>query len=87
MSDNVHDYHDFTTKSTPKEDRRRWNVGDLWINSVECLKCGDIIRSRNRRDFRWCSCESVAVDGGSAYQRVCGDIDNYKSIVEQFDEV
>lgn len=34
---------------------------------VKCLHCGDIIQSLYRHDFRWCSCKSIAVDGGNDY--------------------
>jgi len=38
-------------------------------NRTKCLKCGDIIESTYRHDFKWCSCGNVAVDGGLAYVR------------------
>ena len=34
---------------------------------VKCLHCGDVIQSMYRHDFKWCSCHSVAVDGGADY--------------------
>lgn len=34
---------------------------------VICLHCGDIIQSMYRHDFKWCSCHSVATDGGGDY--------------------
>ena len=36
-------------------------------NRIKCLKCGDIIESKHRHDFVWCSCGSCAVDGGTLY--------------------
>ena len=38
-------------------------------NMVKCNHCGDIIESRHRHDFVFCSCGMVAVDGGKAYLR------------------
>ena len=38
-------------------------------NSVRCLGCLDEIESTHRHDFKYCSCGSVAVDGGKAYLR------------------
>lgn len=38
-------------------------------NMVKCNHCGDIIESRHRHDFVFCSCGRVAVDGGHAYLR------------------
>jgi len=51
---------------------------------VKCLKCGDIITSNYRHDFRWCSCESVAVDGGEECPRIIGNQDGWE-IVEEDD--
>lgn len=42
-------------------------------NRIKCLKCGDIIESYSRHDFRWCSCQSCAVDGGKDYLRRIGN--------------
>ena len=44
------------------------------LNRIKCLKCGDIIISYNRHDFKWCKCHSCAVDGGNDYLKRCGDI-------------
>lgn len=63
------DYHDFTSRSTPKSERKRLNVGDIWNNSIKCNSCGEVIRSTNRHDYRSCGCGTVSVDGGSWYLR------------------
>jgi len=44
------------------------------VNAIKCPKCGDIIYSRARHDFRRCSCKNVFIDGGFDYIRVGGDI-------------
>jgi len=49
-------------------------------NELECKKCGDIIYSSNRHDFKYCKCGSVAVDGGMDYLRRAG---NLADIVER----
>lgn len=36
-------------------------------NAVRCKHCGDVIESVHPHDFKFCSCGSVAVDGGHAY--------------------
>lgn len=41
-------------------------------NKIQCLKCGDIIESTHRHDFKFCKCQSCAVDGGKEYLRRCG---------------
>lgn len=44
------------------------------VNQVRCNRCGEVIVSRTRHDLRWCSCRSVAVDGGTDYlRRITGD--------------
>lgn len=70
MTEYVPDYHFCCNKGTPKEEREKLNIGDVWINAAVCHNCGDFVRSRNRHDFRTCSCGDVSVDGGSWYGRV-----------------
>lgn len=38
-------------------------------NALKCLKCGDIIESKDRHDYVTCSCGNVSVDGGLDYLR------------------
>ena len=33
-------------------------------NRIKCKKCGEIIESMSRHDFKFCKCGAVAVDGG-----------------------
>lgn len=40
---------------------------DITRNSIKCNRCGDEIESASVHDFRWCSCGTVAVDGGREY--------------------
>jgi hypothetical protein len=39
------------------------------LNRAKCAKCGDIIVSRHRHDFKSCSCEEIHIDGGNDYCR------------------
>lgn len=48
------------------------------VNAIKCKLCGDKIYSRANHDFHWCSCGSVAIDGGFEYVKICGDEKNYK---------
>jgi len=41
----------------------------ILINKAQCLVCGDIVESRSRHDFRYCSCGAMFVDGGKEYLR------------------
>ena len=34
-------------------------------NAIQCTVCDDVIESKHRHDFKWCSCGSCAVDGGN----------------------
>ena len=36
----------------------------ILVNKIQCKKCKDIIESKHVHDFKWCSCKSIAVDGG-----------------------
>lgn len=58
---------------------------------AKCGKCGDIIESTYRHDFKRCSCGSIFVDGGNDYFRCGGDFNlllvkrdgKWESIAEQ----
>lgn len=41
----------------------------LTRNAGKCAKCGDVIESTHRHDFRHCKCGAIFIDGGLAYQR------------------
>lgn len=45
------------------------NEKRLARNAIQCRHCGDIIESRYTHDFKFCSCKTVAVDGGLSYCR------------------
>ena len=51
-------------------------------NAIRCKKCGDIIESESTHDFKWCSCKSVAVDGGLHYLRRVGFPDDWEELSE-----
>ena len=38
-------------------------------NAIKCNRCGDVIESSFRHDFKTCSCGAVSVDGGHDYLR------------------
>lgn len=42
------------------------------VSAIKCNKCGDTVYSRARHDFRSCTCEAVAIDGGRDYTKVSG---------------
>lgn len=45
----------------------------ILLNAIECVRCGDIVVSEYRHDFKYCRCGKVAVDGGHAYLRRVSD--------------
>ena len=70
------DYIDFAPYDMKTKDRRKLDVGDIYINQVRHTKCGWLIRSKNRHDYRKCKCGDLAIDGGSWYTKLVGDIKN-----------
>ena len=81
------DYHDFTTRDTPKEERDKLGVGGVWINAAKCLKCKDTIRSKNRHDFVTCTCGNISVDGGSWYCKRSVGLEEYEDLSEPYSDV
>ena len=51
------------------------------VSAIQCNDCRDIIYSRARHDFRWCTCKNCAIDGGLDYLRVIGDGYKMKTLV------
>jgi len=45
------------------------NFGEV----AKCNKCGMEIQSMHRHNFVWCSCRSVAIDGGKDYTKMTGN--------------
>lgn len=52
---------------------------------LKCNKCGDVIWSTHRHDFKWCKCHECFVDGGDDYFRYGGGND-YKVVECIFDK-
>lgn len=55
-------------------------INRIRTNRIKCKKCGNIIESTNVHDFKWCSCKSVAVDGGREYLRRLGNPEDYEEL-------
>ena len=55
-------------------------------NAIQCLKCGDVIESKSKHDFKYCSCGSCFVDGGHSYVRIGGNQDDIE-ILTEYEEV
>jgi hypothetical protein len=53
---------------------------NMKIGAIKCRKCGDIIWSRAAHDFHWCTCESVAIDGGINPHKFVGNAEDYEQM-------
>ena len=51
-------------------------------NRIKCKICGEIIESTSVHDFKVCSCESCAVDGGHDYLKRSGNRENWEELSE-----
>lgn len=55
---------------------------EIISNKIKCKKCGDIIESKSKNDYKKCSCGAVAVDGGKDYLKRIGNEENYEELSE-----
>ena len=55
-------------------------ISKIECNKIKCKKCGDIIESKTRHDFKRCTCKSVAVDGGHDYLRRIGNKEDIEDL-------
>lgn len=79
------DYHAFTDIDMSIEARRKFDVGDVWMNQAKCKKCNDVIVSANRHDYATCKCGAISVDGGSWYcKRVAADLNDIEDMIVPF---
>jgi hypothetical protein len=51
-------------------------------NRARCRKCGDVVESLTRHDFRACRCGAIFVDGGQDYFRAGGSPEDFEVIGE-----
>jgi hypothetical protein len=49
-------------------------------NKIRCRRCGDVIESKFRHDFKRCRCGSVFVDGGREYLRRGGNLEDIEDL-------
>jgi len=49
-------------------------------HAIQCKKCLDVIESKYIHDFKYCSCNSVGIDGGiDEGNRILGDLLNIEN--------
>lgn len=87
MKHKITDYQKFTTIDSTVEERRKFDVGDIWSNAAKCKKCKQTIRSKNRHDFKECKCGAIAVDGGSWYARRVGELENCEDKIIMYNKL
>lgn len=52
-------------------------------NRARCRRCGDIIESMYRHDFKSCKCGAISVDGGRDYlRRAAIDLNDIEELSE-----
>ena len=54
----------------------------ILVNKIQCKKCKNIIESKHVHDFKWCTCKSIAVDGGLEYLRRVGNLEDIIELSE-----
>ena len=65
---------------------KEWKPRRIVSNKLKCLKCGDVMESTHRHDFKMCSCRSCFIDGGHDYVRVGGNPGDFVLMTEYEDE-
>lgn len=61
---------------------RYYCMRKIIVNKVRCKKCDDIIESLDTHDFKYCSCASIALDGGKEYQKVLWGINATEKVAD-----
>jgi len=54
--------------------------------AIYCLKCKDVVYSRSRHDFRFCSCKECAIDGGEDYTKTSGNCEIFELEIDATQE-
>lgn len=70
-------------------ERNQIYVGDIRVNAAKCKKCGEVIVSDHRHDYKTCSCGNLSVDGGSWYAKRCfkGGDDSFENMIESYKDL
>lgn len=55
-------------------------MNKIIVNKIKYKKCGNIIESTYRHDFKFCKCGAVAVDGRKDYLRRLGYEEDYEEL-------
>lgn len=63
------DYQDYVNIDSPPDVRAIYWIWDIWSNKWQCMRCLDVIRSKNRHDMRTCRCWASTIDWWSWYTK------------------
>ncbi|MFT6046888.1 MAG: hypothetical protein ACI9WC_002599 [Arenicella sp.] len=80
------DNQKISLKSTSEAERKIFDLGNIWSNSIECLICSDVIRSKHQHDFVICLCGEARLDGGTFKPEVIGIKENIEFLIEYYDD-
>ena len=78
------DYTLIVNIDAPKYVRDKYNIWHIYLNQIQCNKCWDIIRSKNRHHMDECSCWACMIDWWSHYSKIIWNEWDYKDIIENF---
>ena len=51
-------------------------------NRIKCKHCVDILESKRRYEFKFCSCGKVSIDGGHFYLKRSGNPCDWEELSE-----
>lgn len=54
---------------------------------IKCKKCGSILESKSKNDFKQCNCGSIFIDGGNEYCRLGYPHGKFENWIEYIDNV
>ena len=55
---------------------------NIIVNKARCIRCGDILISEHRYDFKQCKCKAISVYGGTDYIRRVGKLEYVEELSE-----
>jgi hypothetical protein len=81
-------YQELCPIDASQEERRYFYIGNIFENKAKCLKCGDVIISKNVHDYSQCKCGNLAVDGGSWYaKRTYHEENSYEDMIVYYNRI
>ena len=63
-----------------KHTKKRILTTRMKISGIKHKETGEVIFSRARHDFHWDSTRTIAIDGGTDYTRIVGDLNAFQHV-------